>query len=708
MEQFIAFGVVGLSTAAIYAVIGSGLVLTYTTTGVFNFAHGAAGMVSAFVYWQLTIGWNVPVPVALILVLGVFAPLFGVLFGKALAPTQGLGDAEKLVMTIALLSGLIVIARWVWDPNVARSLPTFFADVTPVRVGAVTVTWHQILTMAVAVGVAVGLRILLYRSRIGVEMRATVDDRALVGLTGADPGRANRFAWILGIELAAVGGILIAPMVALDAAQLSLLIVSAYTAAIFGRLRNLPMTFVGAVVVGCLESYLAGYLPQNDYLPGLRLAAPALLLLLALLLFPHGRLRGRDRTLAAVPLPTWSSSAAFAGVVAALGVILATVLAEADLITYGSIFAFGVIALSFVPLTGFAGQISLCQLSFAGIGAATCAQVGAAGQWWAVPAAMLAAGAAGAVIAIPALRLSGVYLALATAAFAVVLDRWLFNLPPFELFGIRIALFEQGSVSLVGPNLFGVSLDTTAEITVFAAICLGLAGLAVVGLRRSRFGRRLIALRDSEAAYATLGGNPLAARVLVFAISAALAGLGGALYGMQQQAVTSEQFGLVPGMPIFLIVVMGGLGMVGAGLFTGAVLAGPLAAIPALWPALSNLAQVLPAAGGIAFGGGVLRTGALASMRSEWLGTLRDRVVAPVLALAVTLCWIANITGMIDGWSFTGGLVIAVVGARIWHARRARPPEPENVAVPVEWWGVRKPWTPEDREVLDHAVATAR
>src|SRR5690242_1947419 len=259
MEQFLTFGIVGLSTAAIYAVIGSGLVLTYTTTGVFNFAHGAAGMLSAFTYWQLTGGWGWPVPVALAVVLLVLAPAFGLFVEKVvLRPVQALGEAERLVMTVALLSGLIAVARWIWDPNVPRTLPTFFADRKPFHIGSAVVTWHQALTMTVAVLVAVGLRILLYRTRPGAEMRATVDDRALVGLTGAHPVRANKTAWILGTQLAAIGGILIAPTVTLDAAQLSLLIVSAYTAAIFGRLRSVPLTFVGAIVVGCMESYLTG------------------------------------------------------------------------------------------------------------------------------------------------------------------------------------------------------------------------------------------------------------------------------------------------------------------------------------------------------------------------------------------------------------------------------------------------------------------
>lgn len=705
MEQFIAFGIVGLSTAAIYAVIGSGLVLTYTTTGVFNFAHGAAGMISAFVYWQLTIGWGWPVPMAIVAVLLVFAPLFGLLFGKALAPTQGLGDAEKLVMTIALLSGLIVLARWIWNPNESRSLTRFFADKPSIDLGPVIITWHQALTMAVAVAVAVGLRILLFRTRIGAEMRATVDDRALVGLTGADPRRANRIAWILGIELAAIGGILIAPTVALDAAQLSLLIVSAYTAAIFGRLRNLPMTFAGAVVVGLLESYLTGYLPQNDYLPGLRLAAPALLLFVALLLFPHGRLRGRDRKLSPVPLPSINGSVVFAGAVVVLGLMLATMLSESDLITYGAMFAWGVIALSYVPLLGFAGQISLCQLSLAGVGAVAYAHLGPEGQWWALLAAMGVAGVVGAVVAVPALRLSGVYLALATAAFAVVLDRWIFTLPSFEILGIRIALFDQGSVSLVGPDLFGLKLDTTAEVTVFAAVCLAVAGLAVALLRRSRFGRRLIALRDSEAAYATLGGSLLAARVLVFALAAAIAGLGGALYGMQLQAVAPEQFNLVAGLPIFLIVTIAGLGAVGAGMFTGAVFAGPLNVIPVLWPGLQNLAQVLPALGGIAFGGGVLKEGAIASLRKDWVPMLRDRIVAPLLVLVILGLWGLRLIDVVDGWGFTLGVVVAAVAARVRYGARSRP-APDPADLPVEWWGVERPWTSEDEEVLDRAVAT--
>ncbi|TDV55955.1 ABC transporter permease subunit [Actinophytocola oryzae] len=653
MEQLLTFGIVGLSTAAIYAVIGSGLVLTYTTTGVFNFGHGAAGMLAAFVYWQLTVDWGWPVPLALVVVLGLLAPVFGLFVERiVLRPVGHLGEAERLVMTVALLSGSIVLAQLVWDPTKPRPLPTFFAESPPLRIGPTVVTWHQATTMAVAVLVAVGLWVLLYRTRAGTEMRATVDDRALAGLTGADPVRANKVAWILGTQLAAVGGILIAPTVALDATQLSLLIVSAYTAAIFGRLRSLPLTFLGAVVVGCLESYLTGYLPQNPYLPGLRLAAPALLLFLALLVFHHGRLRGRDRKLVRVPLPSMRGTWVFAGVTIAFGVVLATMLGEADLITYGPVFSLGVVALSFVPLAGYAGQISLCQLSMAGIGAVVWGHLGAQGNPVALLGAVLVAALVGGLVAIPALRLSGVYLALGTAAFAVVLDRWIFTLPSFEVLGVRVALFDQGSVAVSGPRLFGWQLDTGAELTVFAAVVLALASLGVAWLRRSRSGRRLIALRDSEAAYATLGGSLLRARVAVFGLSAGIAGLGGALYGMQQRAITAEQFSFVAGLPLFLIAVVGGLGLVGTGLFTGAAYVVPAKALVVVAPWAQTAVALLPSLAGIA------------------LGRHADGVVA---------------------WSRRASASAA--------RARTRPEE-----VPVEWRGVRRPWRPGDGEELDRAI----
>ncbi|MFD8814068.1 ABC transporter permease, partial [Streptomyces sp. NPDC059627] len=670
MDQFLAFTVVGLSTAAVYAVIGSGLVLTHTTAGVFNFAHGAAGMLAAFAYWQLSVGWGWPVPAALAAVLLVLAPAFGLLAERVLMrPVQALGEAERLVMTVALLTGCIALARWVWDPNTPRPLAAFLAGEPALRLGPAVVTWHQAITMATALAIAGALWFLLHRTRAGTEMRASVDDRALAGLTGADPLRAGRLAWVLGIQLAAVGGILIAPTVALDAQQLSLLIVSAYTAAVFGRLRSLPLTFLGAVVVGLLEAYLAGYLPQNDYLPGLRLAAPALLLFLALLAFPHRRLPGRNRTLVRVPLPGRRGGLVLAGCVLAVALVLVSVLTEDEVISYGALFPLGVIALSYVPLAGYAGQISLCQLSIAGIGAVVWGHLGAHGALWALPVAVLVAATVGALVALPALRLSGIYLALGTVAFATVLDRWIFTLPAFHVLGVRITLFDQGSVSVTGPDLFGLRLTSPTGLVLFSAFCLAVTSLGVAALRRGRFGRRLVALRDSEAAYATLGGRLLAAKVAVFALSAGIAGLGGALYGMQLQTVTADQFSLVAGLPVFLIAVVGGLGSVGTGLFTGLAYVVPVQLLDGLGGWAQNLPALLVALAGLGFAHSP--AGVIARLRTQWTPLGRDRQLLTALLGVLALCW------AVAAFVPAGGrpaLAVALVVAMVLRNRGPPPP----------------------------------
>jgi branched-chain amino acid transport system permease protein len=719
MDQFLAYTVVGLTTAAIYAVIGSGLVVTYTTTGVFNFAHGAAGMLAAFAYWQLTIGWGWPVPVALAVVLLVLAPAFGAAAERVIIrPVERLGEAERLVVTVAMLSGLIAVAQWIWNPDVARTLPTFFPNAAPLRVGPASVTWHQLITMIVAVAVAVVLRFVLHGTRLGTQMRATVDDRDLAGLTGADPLRANRFAWVFSTQLAAIGGILIAPELTLDAVQLSLLIVSAYTAAVFGRLRSLPLTFAGAVVLGLVQSYLTGYLPQNADLQGLQSAAPALLLFLALLAFPHGRLRGRDTRLFPVPLPSLRGTAVLAAATVAFGGVLATVLSQPDLVTYGAIFSFGVIALSFVPLGGYAGQVSLCQLSIAAIGALVWAHLGQHGQWWALVVAVAVAAAVGALIAVPALRLTGIYLVLGTVAFAVILDEWVFTIPQVTIGGLHIALFGAGTLPVVGPSAFGVSLASERSLMILAAAFLALATFAVALVRRGRFGRRLIALRDSEAAYAMLGGNPLPAKVAVFAFSAGLAGLGGALYAMQQQSITAAQFSFESGLPIFLVAVVGGLSSVGTGLFTGTALVGPINALVEVAAGLQNFTALLPGLAGVGLGRSP--SGVVPLLRAQWSPVASRKALSLGLLGSVLVLWVLRLTGVVNGWVlFWGALVISLAVQLYARSRGEQEQEQEpgqpsatgkapagaQARVPVEWWGLGRPWRAEDEEALDRVIA---
>src|SRR5580700_735765 len=252
MSEFLTYTIVGLVTAAIYAIAASGLVVTYTTSGVFNIAHGAVGMFGAFVFWQLRYGWNWPTPLALIVVIGVLAPLFGCGVEKLLM--RNLADASeatKLAVTIGLLIALEGAALWIWNPQTARPFPAFY------------VTWTQLITLGTFVVCVLVLWFILHRTRIGVDMRAVVDNRPLLMLFGGNPNRASRLSWVLGSALAAIAGILIAPTLQLSVAPLTLLVINAYAAAIIGRLRSLPFTFLGAAIIGLAGSYVVGYLPVS-------------------------------------------------------------------------------------------------------------------------------------------------------------------------------------------------------------------------------------------------------------------------------------------------------------------------------------------------------------------------------------------------------------------------------------------------------------
>lgn len=709
MDKFLTFGITGITLAAIYAVIASGLVLTYTTTGIFNFAHGAAGMFAAFTYWQLRFDWGWPAPIALLVVLLVLAPLFGVVLERVVM--RGLHDTSetvRLVVTIALLSAMIAAARWIWDPNVARPMPRFFASSSPVDIGPTSVTVHQLITIAAAVVVAVTLRLLLHRSRLGIAMRAAVDDRSLSVLNGADPHRSGQAAWALGTSLAALGGVLIAPNVALDAGTLALLIVSAYAAAIFGRLRSLPLTFLGAVVVGCTESFLTGYLPTNQYLPGLRLAAPALILLLVLLLIPNPRLKGRVRSREEFPMPSWRGALLFAGAAMAVAVVLATTLAPSDMVTYARMFPIAIIALSFVLLIGFAGQISLAQLSLAGIGGLVAAHHGASGNPLAIAAAAVVAGAVGALIAFPALRLSGIYLALGTAAFAMVLDRWIFTLPDFSVFGlVDIALFDQGSVDVAPLAVFGYAFDTPARQMVLSAGVFALLSLAIVGVRRGMLGRRLLAVKDSEAACATLGGGILGTKVFVFGASAAIAGIGGALYSMQLQAIHSGYFDLVTSLPILVLAVIGGIATVGGALFVGLAFTGLLPALVTLWPTVNHLAAVLPGLAGVALGRNP--NGIVHDLRSSARPLGQTPLAWGPGAAVFVVAYGLRLAGVLDNWPFAVAVVVAfAIGPVVLAVTRSKAPTDGPGEVPVEWRGLVRPWTAADRLELDAVLGLPR
>ena len=331
---------------------------------------------------------------------------------------------------------MIGVAQWVWPPGGQPHGEAVLRARQDLDLGPTVITYHQLITIGVAILVAIGLRLLLYRTRIG---RGHAGGRRRSG-AGPAQRRPDRRR---GSQPAGRSARRSPPSAASSSCRrpasarptLSLLIVNAYAAAVFGRLRSLPMTFVGAIILGCMDGYLIGYLPVEPVPAGpaagrsgdpavRRAAGHAQQAACAATSAPVSTSRRR-------PARAWSCSPVLRF---AFGVVLATTLSRPDLSTYAKIFVVGIVALSLVPLVGFAGQISLCQLSFAGIGAVVMAHLGAGGNpMGAACGRWSSARLVGALVALPALRLSGIYLALATAAFAVVLDRWIFNLPELQL-----------------------------------------------------------------------------------------------------------------------------------------------------------------------------------------------------------------------------------------------------------------------------------
>ncbi|MGQ0832460.1 MAG: branched-chain amino acid ABC transporter permease [Microthrixaceae bacterium] len=706
MDEFLRLTILGLCTASIFALAASGLVLTYTTTGVFNFAHGAIGMLGAFAYWQLQVDWGWPVPVALAVVLLVLAPALGIFIERVIM--RGLIDAPetiRIVVTISLLAAMLGLGLWVWSPQEPHQTVSLFQGHTLQLLG-VRISWHQATSFLVAVAVAIGLRLLLFRTRAGLDMRAAVDSRPLAMLHGARPDRSAALAWGIGCSLAALAGILISGSLgSLSHVNLTLLIVSAYAAAMVGRLRSLPLTFLGAVILGLADSYAIGYVPAtNSYFSTFRFVIPVVVLFVVLLVLPDPQLPSRSSSASReeIPLPKWRTALFTAAAIVACTGVLASVLTDADALRVSKIFGIALIALSLVPLTGFAGQVSLCQMSFAGIGAIVMAHHGQGGNPMGVLLAGLICGAVGALIALPALRLSGIYLALSTAAFAVFLDRWFFTLPAFDIGPVHIKVFDLGVIAVRPLDIPGI--DTTSRPTqlMMLSVVFALAYLLVVAVRRSMFGQRLLAMKDSPAACATLGIDLTRLKLAVFSMSAAMAGVGGALYGATLGSMGYDRFNLFESLPLLLLAVVGGIGSASGALFAGAVLGGsPITA--GIWPFLTNINRVLPGTMGVALGrnpNGAVRDIAegyrvLAEAPFALVGLLASLVTASALAVG----------GVLTGWGLTFAVALSMVA---WPAVAtgavARRRDRTGQARPLEWAGLEEPLSPDEVRALDAAL----
>jgi branched-chain amino acid transport system permease protein len=565
VQEFLQFLVLGVVAGAIYFVAASGLVVTYATSGVFNFAHGALGMMAAFSYWALHVALGWPAVPALLVVVLVGGPVAGALLERFLMRRlQGAPTLSTIGVTIGLLLALVGAASFLWNQNETRVVPGFFGPTSSVSFLNVAISYDQLTVMAIAVVVAGSIWYLLHRTRLGVAMRAVVDDPELVALSGISPTGAARAGWMLGCSLAALAGVLW-----VDSGQdlailaLTLLVVNGYAAAIVGRLRSLPLTFLGAVLLGIAVNMGIGYLPQNWQ--DLQSTMPMVLLFVALLVVPQGRLRTAARVPAMrMPVASARTSLAGAAVLLVLGVLASQVLSSSAVVLVSSGVAFSIIALSLVPLTGYAGQISCCQLTFAGLGAFAMAKTAGDDSPLGLLAAVVFAGAVGALIALPAIRFQGLYLALATLAFAASMDAGYFQTSHFA--GSYGAYLAVGRAPVPGLNV-----ASNRDYLVFLVIVYALAAVGVLALRRSRFGRRLVASNDSATAASTSGVRVARTRLLVFVLSSALAGLGGALLAGVNFIAEANDYQMLLSLSMLLLVTLWGIRSVSGVLVAGLV-----------------------------------------------------------------------------------------------------------------------------------------
>ncbi|WP_121257890.1 ABC transporter permease [Nocardioides ferulae] len=592
MGSLLSFTILGLFTGAAYAIAASGLVLTYTTTRVFNIAHGAFGMVLAFTFWDFSQRQGLPLWLSLVLVLGVVAPAIGWFIQRFV--TRGLGEGPvsvSLVVTVGLFVGLIGLAQFVWPPE-PRVVPPFMAA-SGIQLGSTYVTAHQIITIVLSGVVAIALYALLNRTRVGTAMRASVDNPELLKLFGGRPDTVAALSWAIGISLAALAGILLSPVIGLAYYDLTLLVINAYAAAMLGRLKSLPLTFVGAMGLGILQSFAVAYLPSDGFMSGIRAVVPALFLFVVIVAMPQAQLRiGQVKGIVSAPLPSTPKALGWGAGLLLLVALLAGAMGDADLLLVGTAATYAMVMLSLVLLTGYGGHVSLAQFTFAGVGALAYAKLDEPNLYGLLLSALIAAGV-GALVALPVLRLTGLYLALSTLAFGVLMDKMIFQ--------AEFAFGFNGTLQAERMSILGLQVASTAGYVLLMAGFLVAMALALLWMRRGVLGRVLIAMRDSPAACGTLGLDMRWFRVGLFGLSAGMAGLAGGLFAGLRGTIGAADFQFFNSLPLLLLAVVCGVTSV-----TGATLGGiGLMLLPVLQssrPELAGLVFAVLGFGAVALG----------------------------------------------------------------------------------------------------------
>ena len=557
MLQFI---VAGLVLGSIYALAASGLVVTYVSTGILNFAFGSLAFFVARTYYWMHVekGWGILLSAGLCLF--VVSPLLGLLLYVVLFRHLRLSSQLiKVVATIGLSVVIPAIVTLVFGDAVIFQAPGLAPQPVDVyQVFGTAVTLDQVIAYACVAAIVVAGALVLRYTSVGLGVRAMVDSEALTALSGSNPSRTAAGVWMVATALAGLAGILAAPVIGLDAGKFTLLIAAAFAAVIAARLRSLPVAVTVALLMGIASSLVQYYLPpDSEFTNAVIPSIPFAFIVISLVwnIARSGRVsetEGVGGALDRAIMPNGGSGLGtstdmenpyprvnffFPVVVFAAVCVLALVLAPFWLGLLGTAVTLAVVFLAYTLVTGEGGMLWLCQITFAGVGALTTGQLATEHGWpllLAIVMGGVVAATIGIVIGVLTIRLGNLYIALVTLTFGLLMERLVFSLKDFSQFG--------AGTTVARPEF----ARTDLAFVFFALGVFAVFALLIVNLRRSTTGLALGAVRWSENASRTMGLSVVQMKILVSGLAAFVAGVGGGLYAsMHQQAIPDDFITLV-------------------------------------------------------------------------------------------------------------------------------------------------------------------
>jgi ABC-type branched-subunit amino acid transport system ATPase component/branched-subunit amino acid ABC-type transport system permease component len=528
VQEVIRFALLGLGLGSLYSLASQGLMVIYRGSGVLNFAHGAIGMVGAYIEWEFkSNGHNVVVAWAAgLLACAAIGALTHLLIMKRLR------RASPLARIVATLGVLIVLqAGAVLRYGSKITFVTSELPVTVLHPFDITISLDRFILVGIAAVLSLALWALYRYTKFGIATTAVAENQRAASSVGLSPDWIATVNWALGSALAGAAAILIAPIVQLQVANMTNLVLAALATALVASFRSFPIAFAAGMLIGIGQSELTRYVDT----PGVATSLPFAVIILWMLLRGQA-LPLRDYFLQRLPAVGSGRAhpVAIAVVVAVTALVIAVVPTRWQ-DAFVTTFAMGFVLLSVVVITGYAGQLSLGQFALAGFGAWVAGRLVDAGGWpfWlALIAGVIATVPVGALFAIPAVRARGINLAIVTLGMGSAMELMIFNN------GDLVGGFAGTQVGK--PELFGLDINAISHPGRYAIVCmviLALVSLMVASMRRGRSGRRLLAVRTNERAAAALGISVPGAKMYAFSVSAGIAAIGGVLLAFRKDVI---------------------------------------------------------------------------------------------------------------------------------------------------------------------------